>query len=159
MGRVRPHLWFHENAHEAAEFYASVIPNSSVTRVVTAPPGVPDVPEGSPFIVDFVLDGMPVTAISAGSAFTLDEAFSMYLSCDDQADVDHYWEVLAAGGGTHSQCGWLTDRFGLSWQVVPRQLDEIMARPDADGVARATAAMLTMTKLEVEPLEAAYAGR
>jgi predicted 3-demethylubiquinone-9 3-methyltransferase (glyoxalase superfamily) len=159
MGRVRPHLWYHERADEAAAFYASVIPNSSVTRVVGAPPDVPDVEEGAPFIVEFVLDGMPVTAISAGPAFTLDEAFSMYLTCEDQAEVDHYWEVLAADGGRHSQCGWLTDRFGLSWQVVPRQLDDIMTRPDAAGVARAVACMLTMTKLEIEPMEAAYAGR
>ncbi len=159
MGIVRPHLWFHERAEEAAAFYASVVPNSSVTNVATAPPGVPDVEEGAPFIVDFTLDGMPVTAINAGSAFTLDEAFSMYLTCEDQSQVDHYWEALAADGGKHGPCGWLTDRFGMSWQVVPRQLDEIMSRPDPEGVARAAAVMLRMTKLEIEPLEAAYAGR
>ncbi len=159
MGIVRPHLWFHDSAEQAAQFYASVVPNSSVTRVVTAPAGVPDVEEGAPFIVDFTLDGMPVTALNAGSAFTLDEAFSMYLTCETQEEVDHYWDALAADGGKHGPCGWLTDRFGVSWQVVPRQLDDLMSRPDADGVARATAAMLAMTKLEIEPLEAAYAGR
>jgi len=159
MGMVRPHLWFHDRAEEAAEFYASVVPNSAVTRVVTAPAGVPDVVEGAPFIVDLTLDGMPLTAINAGSAFTLDEAFSLYLTCEDQAQVDHYWEALAADGGKHGPCGWLTDRYGVSWQVVPRQLDDIMSRPDAAGVARATAAMLAMTELEIEPLEAAYAGR
>lgn len=159
MGIVRPHLWFHDRAEEAAAFYASVIPNSTVTRVITAPPGVPDVEEGAPFIVELTLDGMPVTALNAGPAFTLDEAFSMSLTCQDQAEVDHYWEALTADGGTPGQCGWLTDRFGLSWQVVPRQLDEIMSGPDPDGVARAVAVMLGMTKLEIEPLEAAYAGR
>lgn len=159
MGIVRPHLWFHDRAEEAAAFYASVIPNSTVTRVITAPPGVPDVEEGAPFIVELTLDGMPVTALNAGPALTLDEAFSMYLTCQDQAEVDHYWEALTADGGTPGQCGWLTDRFGLSWQVVPRRLDEIMSGPDADGVARAVAVMLGMTKLEIEPLEAAYAGR
>ena len=159
MGIVRPHLWFHDGAEEAAAFYASVVPNSSVTRVVTAPPGVPDVPEGAPFIVDFTLDGMPVTAINAGPSFTLDEAFSLYLTCEDQEQVDHYWEALVADGGKHGPCGWLTDRFGVSWQVVPRQLDDIMTRPDPAGVARAVAVMLGMTKLEIEPLEAAYAGR
>ena len=159
MGIVHPHLWFHDRAEEAAQFYTSVVPNSSVTRVVTAPPGVPDVEAGAPFIVEFTLDGMPVTAISAGPAFTLDEAFSMYLTCADQEEVDHYWEALAADGGKHGPCGWLTDRFGLSWQVIPRQLDDLMSRPDADGVARATAVMMGMTKLEIEPLEAAYAGR
>ena len=159
MGTVRPHLWYHDRAEEAAEFYASVVPNSSVTRVVRAPAGVPDVPEGAPFIVDFVLDGMPVTAINAGPSLTLDEAFSMYLTCESQAEVDHYWAALTADGGRTGQCGWLTDRFGLSWQVVPRQLDDIMTRPDGDGVARAMKVMLGMTKLEIEPLEAAYAGR
>ena len=159
MGIVRPHLWFHDRAEEAAAFYASVIPNSSVTRVVTAPAGVPDVAEGSPFIVEFTLDGMPVTGLNAGPSLTLDEAFSMYLTCESQEEVDHYWEALAADGGKHGQCGWLTDRFGLSWQVVPRQLDEIMSRPDPEGVARAVAVMLGMTKLEIEPMEAAYAGR
>ncbi|WNB85133.1 VOC family protein [Cellulomonas sp. ATA003] len=159
MGIVRPHLWFHERAEEAAEFYASVVPNSSVTRVIPAPPGIPDVSAGAPFIVEFTLDGMPVIALNAGPALTLDEAFSMYLSCADQAEVDHYWEALAADGGKHGPCGWLTDRFGLSWQVVPRRLDEIMSGPDHDGVARACAVMLGMTKLEIEPLEAAYAGR
>ena len=112
-----------------------------------------------PFVVEFTLDGMPVTGLNAGAAFTLDEAFSFYLTCEDQAEVDHYWEVLAADGGKHGPCGWLTDRFGLSWQVVPRQLDDLMSRPDPAGVARAMAAMLQMTKLEIEPLEAAYAGR
>jgi predicted 3-demethylubiquinone-9 3-methyltransferase (glyoxalase superfamily) len=159
MGIVRPHLWFHDSAEQAAQFYASVVPNSEVTRVVTAPAGVPDVEEGTPFVVDFTLDGMPVTALNAGSAFTLDEAFSLYLTCETQEEVDHYWEALAADGGKHGPCGWLTDKFGVSWQVVPRQLDEMMSRPDADGVARATAAMLAMTKIEIEPLEAAYAGR
>ncbi len=159
MGIVRPHLWFHDRAEEAAAFYASVIPNSAVTQVITSPPGVPDVAEGTPFIVEFTLDGMPVTAINAGSAFTLDEAFSMYLTCENQEEVDHYWEALVAGGGRHTMCGWLVDRFGLSWQVVPRQLDDLMSRPDKEGVARATAVMLQMVKLEIEPLEAAYAGR
>ena len=159
MGIVRPHLWFHDRAEQAAEFYASIVPNSHVTRVITSPPGVPDVEEGVPFIVEFDLDGMPVTAINAGDAFTLDEAFSFYLTCENQEEVDHYWETLVADGGEHSQCGWLRDRFGVSWQVVPRQLDDIMSRPDAAGVARATAVMLGMKKLEIEPLEAAYAGR
>lgn len=155
MGRVRPHLWYHERADEAAAFYASVIPNSSVTRVVGAPPGVPDVEEGAPFIVEFVLDGMPVTAISAGPAFTLDEAFSMYLTCEDQAEVDHYWGALRAGGGEESQCGWLKDRYGLSWQVVPKRLMELMDDPDPARVERTIRAMLGMQKLDVAALEAA----
>lgn len=159
MGMVRSHLWFVERGHEAAQFYVDVVPRSRITRVTTAPPGVPDVPEGTPFVVELELDGHAVTFLTAGPALRLDDAFSFLLSVDGQDEVDHFWEVLAADGGRHGQCGWLTDRFGVSWQVVPRALDDIMTRPDPAGVARATAAMLTMTKLEIVPLEAAYAGR
>ncbi|WP_309134776.1 VOC family protein [Cellulomonas sp.] len=158
MGMVRTHLWFPERGHEAAQFYASVVPNSRITSVVTSQPGVPDVPEGVPFIVEMELDGHAVTILTAGPEFRLDEAFSFYLSVDTQEEVDHYWEALQAGGGEPSQCGWLKDRFGVSWQVVPKVLDDIMTRPDAEGVARATKVMLTMTRLEIAPLEAAYAG-
>ena len=158
MGKVRPHLCFHDRAEEAAAFYASVIPNSSVTRVLPAPPGVPDVEEGSPFIVEFTLDGMPVIGLNAGPALTLDEAFSMYLTCEDQEEVDHYWDTLTADGGSPGPCGWLTDKFGLSWQVVPRQFDEMMSSPDTAAVARAVAVMLTMTKLDLPTLQAAYDG-
>ncbi|NMR21164.1 VOC family protein [Cellulomonas fimi] len=158
MGIVHPHLWFAADAEKAAAFYAEVIPNSSVSRVITSPEGVPDVEPGAAFIVDLVLDGMPVTAINAGPAFRLDEAFSFYLTCETQDEVDHYWDALVADGGEHSQCGWLTDRFGVSWQVVPKQLDDMMGRPDAAGVARATAAMLRMSKLDIAELERAYAG-
>ncbi|MGW6129240.1 VOC family protein [Cellulomonas sp. NPDC055163] len=158
MGAVRPHLWFHDRAEEAAEFYAKTIPNTTITSVVTAPAGIPDVPEGATFIVELVIDGMPATFLNAGSAFTLDEAFSFYLTCEDQAEVDRYWDELAADGGQTSQCGWLRDRFGVSWQVVPRQLDDVMQRPDAAGVQRATAALMSMTKIDVAALEAAYSG-
>lgn len=158
MGKVRTHLWFAENGHEAAQFYVSVVPNSRITNVVNATAGIPDVPEGTPFIVELELDGHAVTILTAGPAFTLDEAFSLYLSADSQEEVDHYWEALTADGGEPSRCGWLKDRYGVSWQVVPTALDDIMSRPDAAGVARATQAMLQMGKLEIAPLEAAYAG-
>ncbi len=155
MGIVRPHLWFAHGAEQAAEFYASVIPNSRVTDVVRAPAGVPDVVEGEPFIVRLDLDGLPIEMINAGPAFTLDEAFSLIVECDDQAQVDHYWEVLTSDGGRPGQCGWLTDRFGVSWQVVPRQLDQIFGDYSTDGSKKALAAMFTMTKLDVAALEAA----
>lgn len=158
MGLVRTHLWFAKDGHEAAQFYVSVVPRSRITRVVNATAGIPDVPEGTPFITELELDGHPVTILTAGPTFTLDEAFSFYLSVDTQDEVDHYWQALAADGGEHGPCGWLKDRYGVSWQVVPRALDDIMSRPDAAGVARATQAMLKMHKLEIAPLEAAYAG-
>ncbi len=156
MGIVRPHLWYHSQAIEAAEFYVSVIPSSSVTSVVEAPVDMPGVAAGTPFIVEFVLDGMPVTAISAGPHFTLDEAFSFYLTCRSQAEVDHYWDVLLSDGGEPSRCGWLKDRFGVSWQVVPVQLEEILGRGD-EGAARAAQAMLQMGKIDIAALESAYA--
>ncbi len=159
MGDVRPHLWFSSGAEDAAAFYAATVKNSAVTKVVPGLPGTPGVGEGAPFIVELVLDGMPVTMINAGPQFQLDEAFSFYLTCYSQEEVDHYWEALVAGGGEHSQCGWLKDRWGVSWQVVPAQLEDIMSRPDADGVNRAMQAMLAMQKLDVAALEAAYAGR
>lgn len=159
MGMVRTHLWFPERGHEAAQFYASVVPNSRITSVVRAPAGVPGVVEGEPFIVEMELDGHAVTILTAGPDFRLDEAFSFYLSVETQEEVDHYWEALQEGGGEPSQCGWLKDRYGVSWQVIPKALDDIMSRPDPEGVARATKVMLTMGKLDIAPLEAAYAGR
>ncbi|MFI2755139.1 VOC family protein [Cellulomonas sp. P22] len=158
MGIVRPHLWYHEHAEEAARFYVSVIPRSEITNVVTAPEGVPGTEPGSAFIVEFTLDGMPVTAISAGPSLTLNAAFSFLVECDTQDEIDHYWDALVVDGGEHGQCGWLTDRFGLSWQVAPRMLGGVLFGPDPAGAARATEAMLAMTKLDIAAVQAAYDG-
>lgn len=158
MGIVRPHLWFDSQAVDAAEFYVSIIPNSWITTVRTAPPGIPGTEEGVPFLVELVLDGMPVTALNGGPSFALDEAFSLYLECETQEEVDRYWELLTAGGGKPGPCGWLTDRYGVSWQVVPRSSDDVIFGPDRDGAARAVAAMLQMGKLDAAALQAAYAG-
>jgi predicted 3-demethylubiquinone-9 3-methyltransferase (glyoxalase superfamily) len=157
MGIVRPHLWYHSQALEAAEFYTSLIPNSSITSVRTAPVDMPGVAKGTPFIVEFTLDGMPVVAISAGPHLTLDEAFSFVIDCENQEEVDHYWEALIADGGEPSQCGWLKDRFGLSWQVVPRVLDSLLFAEGEAG-ARATEAMLSMGKLDIAAIQAAHDG-
>ncbi|GEK16976.1 VOC family protein [Cellulomonas persica] len=160
MGIVHPHLWYSDNALEAAEFYVSVFPNSRITHVVHAPADMPGVSKGAPFVVSFELDGQPVEAISAGPSLQLNAAFSFVVDCEDQAEIDHYWDALLAGGGQPVACGWLTDRFGLSWQVVPRRLMELTLSPDADpeGAARATQVMLTQTKLDIAALEAAYRG-
>ena len=122
MVAVRAHLWFHDNGYDAARFYEEVIPDTRITRVVAAPPDVPGSPEGSPFVVELDLAGVPFTFLSAGDSLTLDDAFSVFLSVDGQDEVDHYWEVLTADGGRPGPCGWLRDRFGVSWQVVPRRL-------------------------------------
>jgi len=160
MGIVHPHLWYDDNALEAAQFYVSIFPNSSITNVLYAPADMPGVTKGDPFVVQFVLDGQPVEALSAGPTLTLNAAFSMVVDCETQEEVDRYWAALLEGGGEEVQCGWLTDRYGLSWQVVPRRLMELTLSPDADpaGAARATAVMLTQVKLDIAALEAAYRG-
>jgi predicted 3-demethylubiquinone-9 3-methyltransferase (glyoxalase superfamily) len=159
MGRIRTHLWFADKAEEAAEFYVSLIPNSSITEVIKAPADVTNVPEGSVFIVELLLDDHQVTLLNAGPMFQLDEAFSFVLECGDQAEIDRYWDALIEGGGEHSQCGWLKDRFGVSWQVVPAGFNEYMgAGTDPAARNRAMAAVMTMTKLDIAAIEAAFEG-
>jgi predicted 3-demethylubiquinone-9 3-methyltransferase (glyoxalase superfamily) len=157
MPKIHPFLWFDTQAEEAANFYVSVFPNSKVLSVMRTPPGAPG-PEGSVMSVDFELDGFRVSGLNGGSNFKFSEAVSFIIDCQDQAEVDHYWAKLIEGGGQHSQCGWLKDRFGFSWQVVPKQLFETLGGPDAKGRERAMAAMMQMTKLDIAKLEAAYAG-
>lgn len=157
MGIVHPHLLYHSQAEEAARFYVTLLPNSAITSVRTAPGGVPGVEEGSAFIVEFTLDGMPVTAINAGPAFTLDEAFSFVVDCATQQEVDRYWDALIADGGEPGQCGWCKDRFGVSWQVVPTVLDSLVFTEGEAG-ARAMAAMMQMQKLDIAALQAAHDG-
>ena len=156
MPKIHPFLWFRDQAVEAAKFYVSVFPNSKILQVVRNAGSAPG-PKDSVLTVDFELDGQRVTALNGGDYFTLNEAFSFFIDCQDQAEVDHYWEKLLDGGAP-SQCGWLTDRFGLTWQVVPKQLFETIYGPDPAGRERATAAMMQMVKLDVAKLEAAYAG-
>jgi len=157
MSRITPFLWFDDQAEEAANLYVSLFPNSritSVTRYGEAGPGQP----GSVMIVSFELDGLPVTALNGGPVFKLSEAFSMSVDCADQAEVDRYWDALLDDGGHASQCGWLKDRYGLSWQIVPRALPRLLADPDRAKAQRVMAAMLKMIKLDVATLEAAAAG-
>ena len=156
---VRPHLWFGNNqAVEAARFYAAHIPDSSVSKVITAPEGVPGVAEGSEFIVEFTVAGLPVIGLNAGPEFNLDEAFSFYLLVETQDEVDRYWDVLTADGGEAGPCGWCKDRFGVSWQVVPRRLEELCGDYSTDANQRAMHAMLQMGKIDIAEVERAYAG-
>lgn len=153
MSRITPFLWFDDQAEKAAEFYVSVFPNSKITgltRYGETGPGK----AGSVMTVSFELDGLPVTALNGGPYFKLSEAFSMSVDCADQAEVDRYWDKLL-DGGEPSQCGWLKDRFGLSWQIVPRALPRLLADPDRAKAQRVMAAMLKMIKLDVAALEAA----
>jgi len=157
MLKVTPFLWFDDQAEQAAEFYVSLIPNSKITgvsRYGEAGPGVP----GSAMTVTFELDGLPVTALNGGPVYKLTEAFSFSVSCEGQAEVDRLWNALIAGGGEESRCGWLKDRFGLSWQIVPKALPRLLGDPDRARANRAMQAMLKMNKLVVADLEAAAAG-
>lgn len=157
MPTITPNLWFDDNALDAAEFYVSVFPNSSidtVTHYTAAGPG----PEGSVLTVAFNLDGQPVVGINGGPMFSFTEAVSLEITCADQAEVDYYWDALTADGGQESMCAWLVDRFGLSWQIVPEALPRLLAGPDKAGAGRAMQAMLQMRKIVVADIEKAYAG-
>lgn len=156
MPKIHPFLWFDHQAEDAANYYVSLFPNSKILSVQRYGPGGPG-PEGSAMTVDFEIDGQRVTALNGGPVYQPSPAFSFVIDCRDQAEVDHFWDALV-DGGQPSQCGWLTDRFGLSWQVVPKQLFETIGGPDAAGRQRAMAAMMQMVKLDVATLERAYRG-
>ena len=155
MSKVTPFLWFDSEAEEAARFYVSLFPNArlgAITRYGSAGPG----PEGSVMTVEFELDGIPFTALNGGPHFKFNEAVSFSISCETQAEVDRYWNNLLEGGGQESQCGWLKDRFGFSWQVNPRALGELLGDPDPEKSKRVMQAMLTMTKIDIAALKRAY---
>ena len=156
MASVRTHLWFGNNkAVEAANFYAEHIPNSAVTRVFTARTE-PDSSVAE--VVEFTVAGHEVVGLNAGPEFQLNEAFSFYLRVEGQAEVDQYWEILTADGGEEGPCGWCRDRFGVSWQVIPRELEDLSGDYTTEANQRVFKAMLTMGKIEVAALQAAYDG-
>lgn len=153
MQKITPFLWFDHQAEEAAAFYTSVFPNAkvlSIRRYGDSGPGEP----GSVMSVSFELEGQTFTALNGGPVFTFTPAISFFISCATQAEVDDLWEKLLAGGQAQ-QCGWLTDKFGVSWQIVPTALDELMQDPDPARAARVVKAMLQMVKLDVAELQRA----
>jgi predicted 3-demethylubiquinone-9 3-methyltransferase (glyoxalase superfamily) len=151
-------LWYAEEAEEAAAFYASVFPDSRVDRVTVLRSESPSGPPGSVRVVDFTLFGQRFQAMTAGPHHDFNDAISIVVACADQAELDRYWDALLGGGGVAQACGWLIDRWGLRWQIVPAQLDDWMADPDPVRSRRVTDAMLSMIKLDVAALEAAYRG-
>ena len=157
MSTITPCLWFDREAEEAARYYTSLFPESRIDKVVRAPSDTPSAKEGDVLTVDFTIRGERFVALNGGPEFRFSEAISFVIDCADQAEVDRYWEALGEGG-EHGPCGWLKDRFGLSWQVVPKRLYELLEGPDPVGARRAMDAMLQMSKLDVGGLEAAYAG-
>jgi predicted 3-demethylubiquinone-9 3-methyltransferase (glyoxalase superfamily) len=154
MPRVTPFLWFDRQAEEAAEFYTSIFKNSKITEVKRYGPAGPG-PAGTVMTVAFELDGQPFIALNGGPLFTFTEAISFSIDCDTQHDVDELWEKLSADGET-GQCGWLKDKYGLSWQVVPRGLRDLLDTGDPGKSTAATRAMLQMEKLDINRLREAY---
>jgi predicted 3-demethylubiquinone-9 3-methyltransferase (glyoxalase superfamily) len=157
MQKIVPHLWYSAEAEEAAAFYASVFPDSRVTRVTALPTDSPSGPAGSVKIVEFELFGQAFMAISAGPLDPFNHAVSFIVNCDDQSEIDRYWNALL-DGGTPEQCGWLKDRFGLSWQIAPTVLGRMMTDPDRTKAARVATAMMKMVKFDIAALQAAYSG-
>ena len=156
--KLYPCLWFDGNAEEAATFYTALLPDSRIDKVWRSPADTPSGPEGMVLLVDFTLAGQQLQGLNGGDDFTFNEAVSFVIECDDQAEVDRLWEALTANGGEPGPCGWLKDRYGLSWQIVPKELNEMLDSSDADAARRAMEAMLEMGKLEVTELRRAYEG-
>ena len=157
MQTITPFLWFDSQAEEAAAFYVSVFPDSSVRSVARygeAGPG----PAGSVMVIAFTLRGQEFSALNGGPVYQFNPAISFVVDCVTQDEVDHYWDALTADGGQPVQCGWLTDKFSVSWQIVPRRLGELMASADPAAAKRVTEAMLKMIKLDIAELERAAQG-
>ena len=157
MTRLIPSLWFTDRAEEAARFYAATIPGSRIDRVWTLQAESPSGPPGSVKMVEFTLAGTPVTAMQAGPFDPFNHAISLTVECDSQDELDRIWNALL-DGGSPQECGWLTDRYGLKWQIVPRGLMDMMSDPDAAAAARTAQAMLGMVKFDLAALQAAHAG-
>lgn len=153
MAKLFPCLWFDGKAEEAANFYVTLLPDSHVDKVWRTPADTPAGPAGTVLTVDFTLAGQPFQGLDGGPDFKFNEAVSFVINCDDQAEVDRLWDALTANGGEPGPCGWVKDRFGLSWQITPRRLDELLNDPDPDRARRAMEAMLKMGKIEVAELE------
>ncbi|WP_328869125.1 VOC family protein [Streptomyces sp. NBC_00287] len=150
-------LWFDNEAEEAAHYYVSVFKNSSVGKVARYPEGAPR-PAGTVLTVEFTANGHKFLALNGGPEFKFNEAVSFMIFCENQEEIDYYWTKLTEGGGEPGPCGWLKDKYGVSWQVIPDSLDAMMTDPDPEKAARATQAMLAMGKLDIAALEKAYAG-
>lgn len=155
MDKISTNLWFNGTAEEAANFYVGLFPDSRIDRIMRAPLENPSTEKGAVLFVEFTLAGRRFSGLNGGPTFPLTEAVSLVIDCVDQKEVDHYWKALTTDGGSESECGWCKDRFGLSWQVTPRRLLDLMTSPDRATAERAMAAMMTMKKIDIAALEAA----
>ncbi|HKY52437.1 MAG TPA: VOC family protein [Candidatus Limnocylindria bacterium] len=153
--KITPYFWFDDQAEEAAKFYVSIFKNSRVRSVTRDPVGVGG-QQGRVMVVDFQLEGQNFIALNGGPQFKFTEAISLFVTCETQAEVDELWKKLTSDGGEESQCGWLKDKYGLSWQIIPRQLMEMMQDRDPAKAKRVTEAMLQMRKIDIAGLKSAY---
>ena len=156
--KIFPFLWYAKGAEEAASFYASIFPDSRVDRVTSMQSDSPSGPPGTVKVVDFTLLGQKFQAMTAGPHHDFNDAISMVVLCDDQAELDRYWSALLEGGGKEQACGWLMDRYGLRWQILPARMVDMMADRDPARSKRVTDAMMQMVKLDIATLEKAYRG-
>ena len=156
---ITPNLWFDGNAEAAVEFYVGLFPDSRIDRVVRSPADNPWTGKGDGVVVEFTLFGRPFAGINGGPQYSFTEAVSFAIECEDQAEIDHYWSALTSEGGSEGRCGWCKDRFGLSWQVTPTCLAEMINSPDRAAAERAMKAMLSMDRIDIATLEAAFAAR
>lgn len=158
MSKISPCLWFDGEAEEAARFYVSLLPDSRIEKVQKNLVDGPAGKAGTVLVVDFTLAGQRFLALNGGTRFEYTHAISFMIDCADQAEVDRLWDALSANGGSVEQCGWLKDRYGVSWQIVPAALMNFLGGPDAAGAERTMQAMLGMVKLDIESLRRAYTG-
>jgi predicted 3-demethylubiquinone-9 3-methyltransferase (glyoxalase superfamily) len=156
VAKIVPFLWYTQDAEEAARFYCSLIPNSRVVAINALPAESPSGPPGSVKIVDFELDGQPFQAMTAGRLDPFNHAISFMIRCDDQAEIDRLWTGLTQGGGKEEPCGWVKDRYGISWQITPRVLETMMRDKDPVRARRVAEAMLKMGKIDIATLQRAY---
>lgn len=155
MSKITPCLWFDGNAEEAARFYVTLVPDSRIDSVVHAPADNPSTPAGAVLLVKFTLAGQHFLGLNGGPQYKFTEAVSFTIDCEDQAEVDKLWEALTADGGAAGQCGWLKDRFGLSWQIIPKVLPQLMSSGDPARAPRVMKAMMGMSKLDIANLSSA----
>jgi predicted 3-demethylubiquinone-9 3-methyltransferase (glyoxalase superfamily) len=157
--KIVPHLWYAEEAEEAARFYAGVFPDSRVDRVTSLPADTPSGPAGSVKVVEFTLSGQRFMALTAGPHHEFNDAVSFLVSCDTQEEIDRYWNAILANGGKPQACGWIIDKWGLRWQITPAVLGKMLTDPDRSKAKRAAEAMLKQVKFDIAALERAFEGR
>ena len=158
MSKITPCLWYNHNGEEAANFYVTLFPDSRIDNVQRSPADNPSMKEGGVLVVEFTLAGQHYIALNGGPQFPFTEAISLQVRTEDQEETDRLWDAFLANGGEESQCGWLKDRWGLSWQITPKRLLELMGDPDRDRARRAMEAMLTMRKIDIAAVERAADG-